>query len=85
MRWLVIAFLVLFAAAGVVFGALNAGLVGYDLGFARVSFPAGAALLAGVAVGWLLGGVTAWIGVSSRHRRVRKQDHQADKKSSARS
>jgi len=80
MRLLAIIVLLVFIAAGIVLGALNADLVGYDLAFARVQLPKGAALLGGVVIGWLLGGLTAWIGVSSRQRRQRRQQGRADKK-----
>jgi lipopolysaccharide assembly protein A len=69
MRLIVMLLLLLFIAGGVVLGALNADLVGYDLAFARVQVPKGAALLAMLAIGWILGGLTAWLGVSTRHRR----------------
>jgi uncharacterized membrane protein YciS (DUF1049 family) len=73
MRLIVILVLVFFAAAGVVVGALNAGLVDYDFAFARLSLPKGAALLAALVLGWLLGGLTAWLGVSLRQRRLQRQ------------
>lgn len=69
MRLLVLITLVVFIAAGVVVGALNADMVGYDLGFAHVHLPKGAALLVILIIGWVLGGLTAWLGVISRHRR----------------
>lgn len=72
MRLLVILLLTAFIAAGIVLGALNADLVGYDLGFVQVRLPKGAALLGGVLAGWLLGGLTAWLGVSSRQRRAHR-------------
>ena len=72
MRLIVTFVLVFFVAAGVVVGALNAGLVDYDFAFARVSAPKGAALLTALVLGWLLGGLTAWLGVSLRHRRRMK-------------
>lgn len=77
MRLPAIIVLVIFIAAGVVLGALNADLVGYDLAFAQVQLPKGAALLGALVIGWLLGGLTAWLGVSTRQRR--RQRH-ADKK-----
>ena len=80
MRLLAIIILIIFIAAGVVLGALNADLVGYDLGFLNVQLPKGAALLGALVLGWLLGGLTAWIGVSSRQRRERRQQLRADKK-----
>ncbi|HZY32700.1 MAG TPA: lipopolysaccharide assembly protein LapA domain-containing protein [Rhodanobacter sp.] len=77
MRLLAIIVLVIFIAAGVVLGALNADLVGYDLAFAQVQLPKGAALLVALVIGWLLGGLTAWLGVSARQRR---RQPRADKK-----
>lgn len=83
MRLLALFVLVLFAMAGVVVGALNADLVSYDLGFAQVQWPKGAALLAMLVLGWLLGGLTAWLGVSLRHRRGRRR-HSENGKAPAR-
>jgi putative membrane protein len=80
MRLLAILILVIFIAAGVVLGALNADLVGYDLAFAQVQLPKGAALLGAVVMGWLLGGLTAWVGVSSRQRRLHRQQLRVEKK-----
>jgi lipopolysaccharide assembly protein A len=80
MRLLAVIVLLIFIAAGVVLGALNADLVSYDLAFARVQLPKGAALLGGVVIGWLLGGLTAWLGVSSRQRRQLRQQSRADKR-----
>ncbi|GAA0888720.1 lipopolysaccharide assembly protein LapA domain-containing protein [Rhodanobacter soli] len=77
MRLLAIIVLMIFIAAGVVLGALNADLVGYDLAFAQVQLPKGAALLVALVIGWLLGGLTAWLGVSARQRR---RQPRADKK-----
>ncbi|MBB3226923.1 putative integral membrane protein [Luteibacter sp. Sphag1AF] len=82
MRLLALIFLLLFIAAGVVFGALNADLVSYDLGFAHVSVPKGAAALVAVVIGWVLGGLTAWLGTSVSHRRRRRRER-ADIKASA--
>jgi putative membrane protein len=53
MRLIVMLLLLLFIAGGVVLGALNADLVGYDLAFARIQVPKGAALLAMLALGWV--------------------------------
>jgi putative membrane protein len=73
MRLIVMLLLLLFIAGGVVLGALNADLVGYDLAFARIQVPKGAALLAMLALGWVLGGLTAWLGVTTRHRYERRR------------
>lgn len=73
MRLIVLLLLLLFIAGGVILGALNADLVGYDLAFARVQVPKGAALLAMLALGWILGGLTAWLGVTTTHRRERRR------------
>ncbi|MEO7050338.1 MAG: LapA family protein [Rhodanobacter sp.] len=70
MRLLAIITLILFVAAGIVLGALNAGMVSYDFGFAQMQLPKGAALLGALVIGWLLGGVTAWLG--SRRSRPRQ-------------
>jgi uncharacterized integral membrane protein len=77
MRLIVLVILLIFIALGVVVGALNADLVTYDLAFAHLSLPKGAAVLAALVVGWLLGGLTAWLGVSSRHRRQRRRERKA--------
>jgi putative membrane protein len=81
MRLLAILVLVLFVAAGIVIGALNADLVNYDFAFARIEFPKGAALLCALLVGWLLGGVTAWLG--SGGRRGKRQRGTGKKPSAA--
>lgn len=83
MRLIVILVLVFFAAAGVVVGALNADMVGYDFAFARLQLPKGAALLAALVLGWLLGGLTAWLGVSMRHRRLQRQRRKESGKTAA--
>lgn len=61
MRLFLIIVILLFAAAGVVFGALNADLVSYDLVFTRFAMPKGAALLGMLLAGWILGGVMVWL------------------------
>ena len=78
MRLIVTLILLLFIAAGIVIGALNADMVGYDLGFARLQLPKGGALMLALVIGWLLGGLTAWLGVSSRHRRLQRRKANAD-------
>jgi lipopolysaccharide assembly protein A len=73
MRILALIVLLLFAAAGIAVGALNADAVPYDLGFARLSLPKGAALLVALLVGWVLGGLTAWLGTRVGDRRQRRR------------
>ncbi len=76
MRILIIVLLLACVVAGVVFGALNADLVSFDFGFVQAKLPKGGALVVALAVGWLLGGVTAWLGVRARGmgRRGRRKD-----------
>ena len=86
MRLLAIIVLLLFVAAGVMVGALNAELVNYDFAFFQFHWPGGAALLGALVVGWLLGGLTAWLGVSTAARRMRREARlSSDKKPAARS
>lgn len=73
MRLIALLILALFVVAGVVVGALNADPVSYDLAFAQVELPKGAGLLTALVIGWLLGGLTAWLGMSLRHRRALRQ------------
>ena len=77
MRLLLIAIIVLFAAAGVVFGALNADMVSYDLVFAHFAMLKGAALLGMLLLGWILGGLLVWLFVvqplKRRLARMRRQ------------
>ena len=68
---------------GVIVGALNADPVSYDLAFAQVRLPKGAGLLVALVIGWLLGGLTAWMGMSFRHRRAMRR-HRFSGKTSAR-
>jgi len=79
MRIIVKLLLLLCIVAGVVLGALNADMVGYDLGFAHVHIPKGAALLVMLALGWVLGGLTAWLGVTARQRRGRRVAKDVDR------
>ncbi len=69
---IVVLIVLLFVLAGIVFGALNPAMVAYDLGFARVHVPKGAAILAALVAGWLAGGIVAWLGTGAKHRRQRR-------------
>ena len=73
MRLLALIVLLGFVVVGVVVGALNAELVGYDFAFFQLRWPKGAALLGALVIGWLLGGLTAWLGLSAALRRARRQ------------
>ena len=69
MRLFLVLIIGIFLIGGIVFGAFNADMVSYDLGFAQVQLPKGAALLTALMLGWLLGGVVAWLGMGLRQRR----------------
>jgi uncharacterized integral membrane protein len=69
MRLILIVLILLVIAAGAAFGALNAARVPIDFYFFQASLPAGAALLAALLAGWLLGGLVAWVGEVPRLRR----------------
>ena len=79
MRLAILLIALIFVALGILIGALNADLVQYDFGIFRVGLPKGAALLAVLLIGWLLGGLTAWCGTRWSHRRERRR-READRK-----
>lgn len=68
MRFPVILILICFALAGIVLGALNASTVGIDLAVTQLHLPLGAALLSALALGWVGGGLTAWLGTRARRK-----------------
>jgi uncharacterized integral membrane protein len=84
MRLIALLILALSVAAGVVVGALNADPVSYDLAFFQLTLPKGAGLLIAMVIGWVLGGLTAWLGMSLRHRRVLRRERQSRGKTPAR-
>jgi putative membrane protein len=45
-----------------------------------VHVPKGAALLCALVIGWLLGGLTAWLGVVTRQRRERRRQQRDSEK-----
>ncbi|HET6632785.1 MAG TPA: DUF1049 domain-containing protein [Rhodanobacteraceae bacterium] len=75
MRLLAIILVVVFAVAGIIFGALNADMVSYDLAFASIALPKGAALIAALLLGWIVGGALVWLfsAAPARRRLARQQ------------
>ena len=77
MRLLSLLIMLVFIALGILLGALNADLVTYDFAFARLTLPKGAAWLAALLIGWLLGGLTAWWGMRWRQRVTLRRSREA--------
>jgi uncharacterized integral membrane protein len=74
MRFALILLVLVFAALGALFGALNGDSVAFDFYFVTLHLPKGAALLLALFVGWLLGGLLVYLGLVLRlRRRVRAQ------------
>ncbi|WP_347259893.1 DUF1049 domain-containing protein [Rudaea sp.] len=74
MRLVWILLILVFAATGAIFGALNGDAVAYDFYFATFMAPKGAMLIASVLLGWLLGGAFVYFGLVLRlRRRLRAQ------------
>jgi lipopolysaccharide assembly protein A len=77
MRLALVIVIILFVVFGAVFGALNAERITLDLYFWQPSVPKGALILAAIAVGWLLGGLVAWVAPRPRlHRELRETRRQ---------
>lgn len=68
MRLILTLTLLAVVATGTAFSVLNAGSVPIEFHFFRVEAPLGLALLAVLLLGWLLGGLTAWVGAHTRWR-----------------
>ncbi len=83
MRVFAIIILCVFVAFGVLVGALNAQWVDYDLAFVQLRWPKGAALLGALLIGWLLGGLTAWLGTSVAARRRQRRQQRVEGKQAA--
>ena len=85
MRLLAIILMILFALVGAVFGALNADLVSYDLVLGSLAVPKGAALLASLLLGWVLGGAMVWLfALQPLRRRLRKARRELDARGTVR-
>jgi uncharacterized integral membrane protein len=70
MRLALVIAVILFVVFGAVFGALNAERITLDLYFWQPSVPKGAVLISAVVLGWLVGGLVAWL---SRDRRLKHE------------
>ncbi|UXI66626.1 lipopolysaccharide assembly protein LapA domain-containing protein [Tahibacter amnicola] len=77
MRFVWIVLLLVFLAAGALFGALNSDAVALDFYFFQSTWPKGAALLGGLLLGWIAGGAVVWLAVvlplKSRLSRLRRE------------
>lgn len=77
MRLLVVLLILVFAALGALFGALNSAAITIDFYFLKVELPKGATLLATLLLGWLLGGILVWLSrvprLRNELRRVRRE------------
>jgi putative membrane protein len=80
MRLILSALILIVIACGALFGALNGARIPIDFYFAQITLPTGVGLLGALLVGWLLGGVVAWVGQLPQRRRERyaARDGQAD-------
>ena len=77
MRLALVIAVILFVVFGAVFGALNAERITLDLYFWQPSVPKGALLLSAVVLGWLAGGIVAWLAPRPRiHRELRETRRQ---------
>ena len=84
MRLLSILLVLVFAAGGAIFGALNSESVVYDFYFATFTVPKGAILIAAALLGWLLGGALVYVGLVLRlRRRLRAQAREASRADAA--
>jgi uncharacterized integral membrane protein len=70
MRLVLVIVILVFVVFGAVFGALNAERIVVDFYFWQPSVPKGAVLISAVVLGWLVGGLVAWL---SRDRRLKRE------------
>ena len=88
MRLILIVLLLCVVSLGALFGALNGARAAIDFHFVQVDAPLGGALLCALLLGWLLGGLVAWLGHQPRmHRqsRVIRELHERIRTDAARS
>lgn len=78
--WTLVA--LLFVLAGALFGALNSEAVQLDFYLSQLTLPKGAALLAAVLAGWIVGGFVIWLAVvvplKRRLARLRREQIQRE-------
>ncbi len=78
--WTLVA--LLFVLAGALFGALNSEAVHLDFYLGQLDLPKGAALLAAVLAGWIIGGFVVWLAVvmplKRRLARLRREQFQRE-------
>ena len=85
MRLVLILTVLVFAAMGAIFGALNSEAVVYDFYFATFHAPKGASLIVAVLLGWMLGGALIYFGLVLRlSRRLRAQARETRRGESSR-
>jgi uncharacterized integral membrane protein len=73
MRLALVILIILFVVLGAIFGALNSERIVLDLYFWQPSVPKGALILTAVVIGWLAGGIVAWLAPRPRiHRELRE-------------
>ncbi|MBX3697386.1 MAG: lipopolysaccharide assembly protein LapA domain-containing protein [Dokdonella sp.] len=70
MRLGVVVLILLSIVFGATFGALNSERIAFDLYLTEFFLPKGAALLAAMLAGWILGGLLVWV---LRVRRLRRE------------
>ena len=70
MRPILLLSMLLVVVAGVAFSALNPALLELDFHFFRLQAPTGAVVLGALLLGWLVGGLVAWLGLAPRLRRA---------------
>ena len=73
MRLALILVILVFVIFGALFGALNAERITLDLYFWQPGVPKGALILSAVVVGWLAGGIVAWLAPRPRIHRELKE------------